>query len=1239
VIRSLLALSLCATPLLAQQTVAEKTDYRSTSRHADVVAFCDELTKASKSVRVTDIGKSGEGRTLPMLVIADPPVATPEDAVRGKKLVVMAFANIHAGEVDGKEALLMLARDLATGDAKDLLKQLVVLVVPILNADGNEKIDPKNRSEQNGPPTGVGVRANAAGYDLNRDFVKLETPEVRGLVKTITKWDPAVIVDMHTTNGSYHRYTLTHDGPRNPAADADLIAWTRDKWLPDISAAMEKTTGYRSFPYGNFNPDRTAWESYPPLPRYGVQSFALRNRLGFLSESYTYASFKDRVLVGRAYAGGIFRYAATHADEVRTRLVQADKPRDRIPVRTKATSVGERTVLGFVEEMKDGKRVPTKQTQDYKVALMTGVEATAVVQRPFAYLIPPSFKAAVETLQRHGIVVEELREDLELDVQIYRVEKTTTAERVFQKHNLRTVDVARRDESRRYPVGTVLVRTEQKLGMLAAYLLEPQAEDGLATWNFFDDGLADGKDFPVVRVAKSVPITRGPVRPLAEDRTLNKPITPGLLFKDTPNFAGAPAGGFIWVDGDHFLQVKDAKLWKVQALTGRAEPFLDTTKLAKSLSAIPTIKPEDATRMAGGPAYRLNPQRTAVLFTHADELYHATLDGAPATRLTKTPGPKEQATFSPDGKFVGFVRGGNLFVVDVATQAERQLTTDGGGNILNGLADWVYGEEIFNRRPQAYWWSPDSQRIAFLRFDDTPVSTFTVLDQIPTRQKVEKIPYPKAGDPNPIVKLGVVAVAGGDPVFADQANYSPGESIVSRVGWLPDSSKVYAYFQNRTQTWLDFCTMPAAGGALARLFRETTKAWVEDCGEPIFLPDGSFLLASEVSGWRHLYSFDKDGKRQKPVTQGDWEVRSVYTTDLKDGFVYFSGTKDGSTGSNLYRCKTDGTGIERLTKGEGSHAVSVAPTGTLFIDTASDSKTPTHVRLWKAGSAEPARTLDANPVYAREEYKFGAYDRIQVKTRDGFVMEGSLTTPPDFDPTKKYPVWMMTYGGPHMPSVRDGWDGGRLMDQALAGGGVVVFRIDPRSASGKGVCSAWTAYKQLGVQELKDLEDAVDWLTTNSWVDATKIGLSGHSYGGFMTAFALTHSKKFAAGIAGAPVTDWRNYDSIYTERYMSTPQENPQGYDSTSVVKAAKNLHGRLLLLHGEMDDNVHVQNTLQLIEELQKAEKDFEVMIYPRARHGLGRGSQRQIVQFILKSMTGVEPKLPATGPFPGPRPKGKR
>ncbi len=557
---------------------------------------------------------------------------------------------------------------------------------------------------------------------------------------------------------------------------------------------------------------------------------------------------------------------------------------------------------------------------------------------------------------------------------------------------------------------------------------------------------------------------------------------------------------------------------------------------------------------------------------------------------------------------------------------------------MNGLADWVYGEEIFNRRPQAYWWSPDSRRIAFLRFDDTPVGTFTVVDQIPTRQKVEKIPYPKAGDPNPIVKLGVVPVAGGEPVFADQSNYSPGESIISRVGWWPDGSKAFAYFQNRTQTWLDLVTMPAEGGPLTQLFRETTKAWVEDLGEPTFLPDGTFVVASEATGWKHLYRHDKDGKRLNLVTEGEWEVRAVHATDLDNGFLYYTATKHSHTAPNLYRSKFDGSNMERLTIGDGSHSVNVAPNGALFIDSASDAKTPTQARLWKTHQ-EPGRVLDTNPVHAVEEYKFGAVERVQIKTRDNFYLEGALIKPADFDPAKKYPVWMMTYAGPHMPSVRDGWNGGRLMDHALAGAGIVVFHVDPRSASGKGAQSAWTAYKQLGVQELRDLDDAVDWLTEHPWADASRVGLSGHSYGGYMTSYALTHSKKFSAGIAGAPVTDWRNYDSIYTERYMSTPQENPTGYDASSVVKGAKNLNGRLLLLHGEMDDNVHIQNTLQLVDEFQKADKDFELMIYPRARHGLGRGAQRQIVQFIVKSMTGVEPKLPTVGPNDRLRPKEKR
>lgn len=481
-------LALLALPAVAfaQRTVAESSDYKSTSRHADVVAFCDALASRSPNVKRLDIGASKEGRPLPLLVLADPPQDKP---AKSDKPVVLVFANIHAGEVDGKEAVLMLARDLD----RTLLKRITLLVVPILNADGNERIDKKNRVEQAGPADGVGVRANADGFDLNRDFVKLETPEVRGLVKTINEWDPAVVVDMHTTNGSKHRYTLTHDGPRIAAADPAMVQAVRDGWLPAIGDAMEKETGYKSFTYGNFSADRKAWESYPASPRYGVQWLALSDRVGLLSESYSYAPYKDRVLASLAFARGICRYVADHAADVKKLVAAARVPRDRVALRAKPSSLGERTVLGF-----DGDK-----HADIKLTLLTGEEATTIVQRPAAYAIPESFKEAVETLRRHGIAVEELTEATEVDAQAYRVDKATQSETAYQKHKLRTLEVTRRDERMKLPAGTRIVRTDGRLGTLATYLLEPHSADGLATWNVFDAGVKEGADYPVLRLPKS----------------------------------------------------------------------------------------------------------------------------------------------------------------------------------------------------------------------------------------------------------------------------------------------------------------------------------------------------------------------------------------------------------------------------------------------------------------------------------------------------------------------------------------------------------------------------------------------------------------------------------------------------------------------------------------------------------------------------------------------------------------
>jgi hypothetical protein len=506
-------------PAAPPRTTAEKSDYKETSRHADVVAFCEALSRQSDTVRLDTLGTTHEGRKVPLLVLADPPVSRPSQA--GKRAVVLCVGNIHAGEVDGKEALLMLARDLAAGEGRGLLKDLVVLVVPNLNADGNEKLSKKNRQEQNGPAE-VGTRANAQGLDLNRDFVKLETPEVRALVGAINTWDPAVVLDMHTTNGSFHRYAVTYDGPRNPAGDARVSGLAREV-LTAVGKRMLERNRLDSYFYGNFSRDHKRWMTYPALPRFGVVYLGLRNRLALLCESYSYDPFKGRVRASRSFARSALEHVARGKERIRRVLSGADervvrggkKPRgdDRLALRFRASALkGPATVRGFVEERKDGRRINTGKPRDYEVELMLHCEPTLEVTRPFAYLFPASLANVAEVLQRHGVEVEELREEAELNVEVYRLGKLSRELIAYQKHNLLRVETTPRKATRRVPAGTYLVRTAQPLGTLAAYLLEPQSDDGLVAWNAFDAVLAEGKDFPVLRLPAPASITSGKVR-------------------------------------------------------------------------------------------------------------------------------------------------------------------------------------------------------------------------------------------------------------------------------------------------------------------------------------------------------------------------------------------------------------------------------------------------------------------------------------------------------------------------------------------------------------------------------------------------------------------------------------------------------------------------------------------------------------------------------------------------------
>lgn len=737
----------------------------------------------------------------------------------------------------------------------------------------------------------------------------------------------------------------------------------------------------------------------------------------------------------------------------------------------------------------------------------------------------------------------------------------------------------------------------------------------------------------------------------------DKLLTLDDIFSPDParrvRFGGTPVAVQWAGDGKSFKQVINGRLMRVDAVTGQAVPYFDSSSLSAALQRN-GVKAEDATSMANSPGLQFNASESGVLINHASDLWFYDIATRNLKKLTSNYDPELEADFSPDGKLISFVRSNNLFVVDITKANEKQLTRDGrlgDKPIFNGYLDWVYEEELYGRgNKRGYWWSPDSRYIAFLRLDESNVPRFTIVNDIPNEQKVEVEHYPKAGDPNPIVRLGIADVnrtsilpnvgripkvgerlppvlrqAGDAARFVDLAKYKPEDLLIARVAWVPDSKNVLFQALNREQTYLD---LNASGldGKVRKVLTEETPAWVEVYDNPVHFQNpqigAGFVWQSARNGWRHLYLYDNDGQQITQLTRGKWEIRDLYGVDEKNGWVYFSATKDSHIAANAYRVSLRGGEPERLTRGDGLHLTAFNSTYTHFVENWSDVNTPPQVRLNRAdGSLE--RVINANRVDVLSQYKLSRPEFMQVKTRDGFEMEAMMIKPPDFDPSRKYPVFQFTYAGPHAPSVANRWGGNRAMwFQMLAQKGYIIWVCDNRSASGKGEESVWPIYKRMYELELRDIEDGLNYLKGLSYVDGNRIGIHGWSYGGSMTSYALTHSKSFKMGIAGGTGTDWRLYDTIYTERYMMTPQNNRDGYERTSIVKSAKDLSGRLLLIHGLMDDNVHPQNTIQFANELQKYDKQFDLMLYPTQRHGITNPQQVKhmytlMTEFILRNL----------------------
>lgn len=577
---------------------------------------------------------------------------------------------------------------------------------------------------------------------------------------------------------------------------------------------------------------------------------------------------------------------------------------------------------------------------------------------------------------------------------------------------------------------------------------------------------------------------------------------------------------------------------------------------------------------------------------------------AEAKRLTNNADEELNPTLSPDGKYVAFTRNNDLYAVEVATGKEIRYTTDATDVIYNGYASWVYFEEILGRatRYKAFWWAPDSKHLAFMRFDDTKVPMFPINGSTGQHGYVEKTRYPKAGDPNPEVKIGFAPTEGGKVVWADFNEKD--DQYFGTPYWSFDGSNMMVQWLNRGQDNLKFYAVNPQTGTKKEIYDEKQSSWVDlDFGGRIeYLKDNKhYILKSDKTGWAHFYLYTLDGTLINPITTGKWQVSNLLYTDEKSKVIYFTARKEASTRTDLYRVDYNGKNLKRLTFGEYTHQVRISPDGKHFITTYSNVSTPPKQTLLNQ-NGKIIKELGDSKADDFDQYHFAKTEMITIPSEDGlYQLPATITYPTDFDQNKKYPVVFSIYGGPNAGTVSDGWKG--TGNQWWANEGIIQIAVDHRASGHFGKEGVALMHRNLGKWEMKDYSTAAKWLKAKSWVDNKKLLITGHSYGGYMSALALTMgADDFDFGYAGAPVTSWELYDTHYTERFMDTPQENPEGYKAASVLTYVDRYKGLLRLMHGDMDDNVHVQNTIQLVDKLTNGNKHFELMIYPGSRHGFG-------------------------------------
>lgn len=601
-----------------------------------------------------------------------------------------------------------------------------------------------------------------------------------------------------------------------------------------------------------------------------------------------------------------------------------------------------------------------------------------------------------------------------------------------------------------------------------------------------------------------------------------------------------------------------------------------------------------------------SPDGRHLLISAEGDLFWWSLEDRKSRQITATLEAERDPKLSPDGKRISFRRATDLYVMELASGKVTRLTSTGSPTLLNGQLDWVYPEEL--DLGTAHWWSPDSKRIAYLQFDISKQPIYPHSDLLNRGVIYEPQRYPKAGALNADVRVGVVQASGGRTKWL--AGVEGKDGLLARVHWLPDSSAIALQRLNRIQNTLELVLADISDGRVSAVLKETDSNWVNLGDDPIFLKQSpQFVWTSERTGYRHIYLAGHDGVVSQ-LTNGEWEVSNISAVDEERRLIYFVSTEQTPLERHLYVVGFDGNNKRRLTSPAGTHSISFGPGSLFYLDLHSSFTQPLRRVVHKADGSESAVFREADHKIL-DEYEILPTEVVEVKAPDGAILYATLIRPVNFDSAREYPAIVNVYGGPHAQMVRNAWSGASW-NQALAHRGFVIWQLDNRGTAGRGHAWETKLFRRFGKQELEDQNLGIKHLVSMGFVDPSRIAMNGWSYGGFMTLYSLLNAPDLLrAGIAGAPVTDWRNYDTIYTERYLGLPAGNEDGYHASSPVHFAKNLKGRLMLVHNFEDDNVLFQHTMQMASELQKAGKPFDLQIYPQKAHAVTGAYRKHMIE----------------------------